>query len=315
MQLNQRRRFTAAAILALFSLSAGTAFGQAERANAGTGPGNAALAQFRGTLQDADRKLKTIEQLFAQLEGMKTIGNNFGDALNDPISQYAMAMSAAFDTAIQQTELAARTQGKEGSTGLVKPFEDLAQQHERGWKSIDDRGRAIVNRVKDGGVLIEKSLLEQATPQDRDEFLRNLSPQGAKEVGQKYPDLFKGKPSSPPKSSSASEPNDSYRMARTRQWPVLEKISDLLIRPAQAAIALTVYSACHNSDGTSLTAAQWATCLQVTQTAITQKAQAQNTYNSCAGAAHGGGDKHWKHLHWKFTMLTTCGAALVFRLA
>ena len=316
MKLNQRRQFAQVALFSLMALGAGSAFAQTERPAPGlpspSGPGiSISPAQFDNALRASASQLASIKQMTVRMEGVKSIGEKFGDELIEPMSKYAQDMSNNFDRAIAPALLAAKTQGKEGSTELVWPFEKLAKDHEKDWKDLDGRAKKIVMHVKEGAIQIDKVLLEQLTLPERNEFQKSLSPKAAKDLEQKHPDLFKGTSS---KSSSVLEPSVSDRVALN--WPTLEKISDFLIRPAHAAIALKVYLACKsNSDGTPLTAAQWSNCAAVTQAAITEKNQAWATYQTCAAAAHGGGDKHWKHFHWKATMLTACTTALTIKLA
>lgn len=272
----------------------------------GTAGGIVSPAQVGTRLQDNDRQLASIEQLFTRIEAAKLITDNYADELSVPLAAYAKAMMESFDTAIKQAELAARSQGKEGSTALLKPFEDLAVKHENRMKQLDGRAQKIVLQIKEGAVQFDKSLLQQLTPQERGEFLQTLHPRGVKEMEQRHPELFKGPPTRP-KSSSTAEPAEGGKVARG--WPMLEKISDFFISPAQAAIAAGVAAACTGP------AVVFDLCGQATLIASNQTSQAQTTFTACWNAAHGGGNKHWKHLHWKGTMQTACTAVLVAKLA
>ncbi|MBI2174675.1 MAG: hypothetical protein HYU33_05725 [Candidatus Omnitrophica bacterium] len=289
-------------------LAGGPVFAQ-ERGTAG---GIVSPAQVGTRLQDNDRQLASIEQLFTRIEAAKLITDNYADELSVPLAAYAKAMMESFDTAIKQAELAAKSQGKEGSTALLKPFEDLAVKHENRMKQLDMRAQKIVLQIKEGAVQIDKSLLQQLTPQERGEFLQTLHPRGVKEMEQRHPELFKEppKPKGQPsgrKSSSTAEPAEGGKVARG--WPMLEKISDFFISPAQAAIAIPVTAACTGP------AVVFDLCGQATLIASNQISQAQTTFTACWNAAHGGGNKHWKHFHWKATMQTACTAVLVARLA
>lgn len=320
MKFNQRRQFVQVALFSLMALGAGSAFAQTERAAPGLpspstpgAPGSIIVStpELDNRLRASASQLASIKQMTERMAGVKSIGEDFGNELIEPLSKYAKDMSDNFDMAINPALLAAKTQGKQGSTAGVWTFEKRALADEKEFKELDGRVKKIVMQVKEGAIEIDKALLVKATPEERAEFQKNLSPKAGKDLEQKHPDLFRGTGS---KSSSVLEPSVSDRVALN--WPTLEKISDFLIRPAHAAIALKVYLACKsNSDGTPLTAAQWSNCAAVTQAAITEKNQAWATYQTCAAAAHGGGGGHWKHFHWKATMLTACTTALVIRLA
>jgi hypothetical protein len=180
--------------LSLAALSgAGPVFSQTAAPSARAVP-----TDLTAKLQESDKRLTSIEEGFTRMEALKTIGDKFGDDLNEPLAAYARGMSESFDAAMKQAELAARSQGKDGSIASIKMFEDLAKKHESRLKQLDGKGQKIVQQVKDGTVEIDKSLIEQATPQDRAEFLQSLSAGGRKSVLQKHPDLFKGLPETLP---------------------------------------------------------------------------------------------------------------------
>lgn len=106
----------------------------------------------------------------------------------------------------------------------------------------------------------------------------------------------------PAESSSTSEPVEGGRVARG--WPMLEKISDFFISPAQAAIALSVYSACHQSPPNQTA------CAQAIQTGTTQAAAAQATFNTCWNKYENTRPKWWRAI-----LRTGCVTALAARLA
>jgi hypothetical protein len=206
-------------------------------------------AQFGTRLQDHDRQLTSIEALVTRIEAAKLTADKekYSDDLSASLAAYAKAMMESFDTAMKQAELANKSQGKQGSTALLKPFEDLATQHENRMKKLDARAQKI---------------------------------------------------KAPLKSSSTSEPAEGGKMARG--WPMLEKISDFFISPAQAAIAITVAAAC-NQHPPNQTA-----CAQAIATGVTQAAAARNTFNTCWNAAQ-------KPLQGLKRL--ACTAALIVRLA
>ena len=169
MKLNSRRQLAQVALFSLLALGAGSDFAQAERGTPGlpspAGQGgkaageqtsdalnakaNAGLitspAQFSTSLQARERELASIEQLFTRIEAAKLPAEKekLFNELSQPLDAYAKGMMESINTALKQAELAAKTQGKEGSTGLVKPFEDLAVKHEQRMKLLDARAEKI----------------------------------------------------------------------------------------------------------------------------------------------------------------------------
>jgi hypothetical protein len=105
-----------------------------------------------------------------------------------------------------------------------------------------------------------------------------------------------------PKSGSIWEPGKDGKTAFVR--PVLQKIGEFFISPAEAAIALSVYSACHRSPPNQ------AACVQGIATGVTQTAAAQATYRACWERLDGVRPKWWRDIR-----RVACVTALVARLA
>jgi hypothetical protein len=208
-------------------------------------------AQFGTRLQGNDRQLVSIEQLFTRMEAAKVTADKekYSDDLSDALAAYAKAIMESFDTANKQAELAAKSEGKGGSTALLKPFEDLAVKHENRLKQLDERAQKIMGS---------------------------------------------------PKSSSISEPAEGGRVAGG--WPMLEKISDFFISPARAAIALSVYTACHQNNPPL--------CTQYTAWGITQTQAAWVIFNACWNNLEGTRPKWWRAI-----LRASCTTGLVVRLA
>jgi hypothetical protein len=111
-----------------------------------------------------------------------------------------------------------------------------------------------------------------------------------------------------PQSGSSSDPAGSAKLARA--WPMLEKVSDFFVSPARAAIALSVYNACHHPSGQTWTQAQQTACNTAIANANSQGAAAHTTYNSCWTRYENTKPKWWKALQ-----RAGCVTALVARLA
>ena len=161
MKFNQRRQLAQVALFSLLALGAGSAFAQTERPAPGlpSPSGPAGIAQERGTpglanpagqanisispaqfstsLQARERELASIEQLFTRIEAAKLPAEKekLFNELSQPLEAYAKGMMESSNTALKQAELR--------STGLVKPFEDLAVKHEQRMKLLDVRAEKI----------------------------------------------------------------------------------------------------------------------------------------------------------------------------
>ncbi len=326
------RRMTVARVglfAALFALGAGsvplTLLGQ-ERPPA---PGGVSAARFAVTLRDADGRLTAIERSFDDLERIDVVSPAFGEAITGPLAAYVSAMTEAFDTAIAEAISASRSQGRSGSVVLVDRFEDLALEHERRTRELDARSQRIIARIKDGALGIDKVLLQSLSPQERGEFRAFLTPDGVRETERRNPGYFKGAPGL---SRSSMQAAPSGSRAGGGIASVLGKLSLVLVRPAHAAalpgnggagraqLAATVVSGCAGVAGALAaskqpTPAQQASCDQATAAASVARTQALQVQSACLAAAHGGGNKHWKHAHFKLTMQTACVAVYVARLA
>lgn len=272
MKLNQRRQLAQVALSTLMALGMGSAFAQVER---GTQGGITSPVQFDTKLKASDRQLGAIEGIFTRIETARLPAEKekLTDELSRPLAAYAKGMIEGFSEAIKQAEIATKSQGKEGSTAILKPFEDLAAKHEQRLKKLDERAQKI------------SSDIEKVEDQ-------------------------------PKKSSSIAEPAEAAKLAIG--WRLLEKISDLFISPAHAAIAIPVVTTCSNANPNSNpppTVAQFAACFVATQTAGALKDQAQITFTACWNAAHRHKLKRDGHIHFPALMHTACTATLVARLA
>jgi hypothetical protein len=96
-------------------------------------------------LKANDSQLTSIETLFNQIDTAKADGDKdkFADNLERRLSAYGKAMSAAFNAALRQAELAAKSKGKQGNVEALKTFEDLATKHEQRLKQLDERGKKM----------------------------------------------------------------------------------------------------------------------------------------------------------------------------
>lgn len=290
--------------LSLFLAGGLMAFGAAVQAQ--PKPGTDATPAFKAKLEPLGGKLRNIEQrvdaLVAKVNKRKLITEaDMEDAeLDKAMQEYADAMKAAYDDAIKQAEQAARSKGKEGNTADLKAFEDLAKAHDKLMKRVEAKTRKVEAQIRAGVIRLDKPVLQKATPAERDEFRKQLKPEGIREMEKLHPDLFKpGKTSLlSPQPESAGAP---LLAAAGYCAPLLGQLGDLLVSPAHAAIALPCVAPC--------AAKNWGACAACV---VNAGAQAVEAYNSFVRCWNGNG-KPWWVPRWLWR--TGCVAALVAKLA
>lgn len=229
----------------------------------------AGQAQERGTTND--RQLTSIETSFTQIENAKTAADKdrLADTLESRLAAYAKAMLESFDAALKQAETAAKSPVRRDSFELLKKFEDQLQSHERRLKRLDERAQKMkpsssLQPIEDGKLAVGWRMLEKVSD--------SIGP--AQESGK-----------------------------ATLGW-LLGKISDAVISPAQAAIALSIYNAC------SATPYNQAACIAATAAGHAQRIAAQNAFNACWNGLEGVRPKWWRAVR-----RAGCVTVLVARLA
>lgn len=102
-------------------------------------------------LKANDSQLTSIETLFDQIDTAKADGDKdkLAGNLERRLSDYGRAMTAAFNAAVRQAELAAKSKGKQGSVEALKTFEDVAAKHEQRLKQLDERAK----KMRSGSIL------------------------------------------------------------------------------------------------------------------------------------------------------------------
>jgi hypothetical protein len=122
----------------LFSVGSAFAADEAARVNMNT---TALIQQSNAKLQANDRKLSEIEGIIARAESARGKDKDqLSDSLSTSLSVYAKGMMDSFDTAINQAQMAAKSEGKRGTLELIEPFEALASKHEQQMNQASERG-------------------------------------------------------------------------------------------------------------------------------------------------------------------------------
>lgn len=300
MEVQSFRTLTVSLFLAAGLLAFGTG------AHAQPKPGADVTPAFKAKIEPLGGKLRNIEQrvdaLVAKVNKRKLITEaEMEDAeLDKAMKEYADAMKAAYDDAIKQAEQAARSKGKEGNTADLKAFEDLAKAHDKRMKQVEAKTRKVEAQIRTGAIRLDKSVLQKATPAEREEFRKHLKPEGIREMEKLHPDLFK-----PGKTSLLSPQLESesalFSAAAGYCAPLLGQLGDLLVSPAHAAIALPCVAPC--------AAKNWAACAACVVNAGGQAVEAYNSFVSCWN----GSGKPWWTPRWLWR--TWCVTKLVAKLA
>lgn len=205
-------------------------------------------------LRNATVMLKSIERLFDKVERQKVVTLEDSEAVSKSTFGYAQAMKSVLDDALESAEIAARTQGKQGSIVPLDTFEKAEKANESRLQKIDIRATSIENRIERGTILIDKPSIEKLSIMERGEFLNSLQPPARTIYIQTQPDLFKpvleapqGKIKSLDKTSESQQsflPNArnvfgyADRYSGTPLSNTLQGINEIIVPPAYAAVAL-----------------------------------------------------------------------------
>ena len=108
-------------------------------------------------LQRNEKLLATIEGSFGQLQAAKAddAKDKEADVLENALSEYAKAMLASFDAAMEQARVVAKSGGKEGDAAAVSAFEAQASDHAKRLDGIDGQARKLLPKA---GWLFEPAL-------------------------------------------------------------------------------------------------------------------------------------------------------------
>lgn len=260
---------------------------------------------FKAVLHANDQKLASIESLLARVESSKVISEKDSEDLGKTMYEYAEAMKNAFDKATKEAEKASKSQGKEGDVQLLNQFENTAKVHERRMQQIEGRTQKLDGLLKVGAIRLDRPLLQKMTPQERGEFRQHLQPKGIQEMEKLHPDLFKGMQNIPmQKPGVSTAPDDGTQVSSLDSiccMAAVSKVGDLLVSPAEAALAAPCIGKC--------LAKNWTACAACV---ASKGPEAIRAWNSFVGCWNGAG-KCWKP--WTWPKKAWCLAKLIGKLA
>jgi hypothetical protein len=209
-------------------------------------------------LRAASVRLKSVETLFDKVESQRLVKLEDSETVSQATFEYVKAMKSALDNALKSAELAARTEGKQGSITPLDTFEKAEKANEPRLQQIEQRATRIDNSIKAGNILIEKPAIEKLSIVERRELFNSLQPPARQIYIQKQPDLFKPvleapqlevpqkelKPLDKPSENQQSIlPSAQNTIKHTNYYVgmvvsnTLQSISNALVPPAYAAVA------------------------------------------------------------------------------
>lgn len=233
---------------------------------------------FKVKIDPAILKLNAIESRIANINREKIVRINDAENLEKAMYEYAEHMKAALDAALQEAQRAGESKGKEGSVKSLKNFEDTAKAHEPRVNKLAKNIESIEAKIKVGTIKLDKPLLQQMTPPEREEFRKFLAPEGIKNMEKLHPDLFK--PGTKPVGSLNLSGRDRVVSSIGGFCGSLpEQIGNFFVSPADAALAAPCVGICW--------AQNWAGCVACVIAASPSAVNAWNEFVSCWNGACG----------------------------
>lgn len=264
-------------------------------------------------LQNASLRLKSIETLFDKVERQKVVTLEDSETVSKSTFDYARAMKSALDDALKSAEIAAKTEGRQGSIVPLDTFEKAEKANESRLQKIDLRATSIENKIKRGNILIDKPSIEKLSIMERRDLLNSLQPPARTIYIQTQPDLFKpvleapqGKIKSLDKTSESQQsflPNArnvfryADRYSGTPLSNTLQGISEIIVPPAYAAVALGCIPLILSKN--------WKAALDCIVKAGSEATGIYNSFVGCYNSASG-----W----FKWVKRASCMARVVIRL-
>ncbi|CBE69205.1 MAG: hypothetical protein F9K13_06515 [Candidatus Methylomirabilis oxygeniifera] len=217
---------------------------------------SAASPTFKAIHDPLEGKLKAIEGVLSGVERRKIVVEADVE-LGKQMYEYAEAMKAAFDQAMKDAEEAAKSQGKKGSVGSLRVFEDTAKAHEKRVKGIETQTKSIESALKKGTIKLDKPVLLKMEPAEREEFRKFLEPPVSKELEKTHPDIFHH-----PRRGTSLDLSGVTQVAENIQGfcsSLPEEVSNFLVTPAEASIAIPCIAPCANAFSNKKNP-NWAAC-------------------------------------------------------
>jgi hypothetical protein len=206
---------------------------------------------FKDRLDSAGLKLNAIDSIITKIEQRKLITVGDDESFEKGLKDYAENTFAALEIAFKDARLFGDTEGKQGTIATLKTFEDTIKAQEPKIRQIQDKIPTIQAQIRTGAVKLDKPLIQQMTPADRDEFKKYVVPEASKDLEKAYPDLF------PEKKSEIPEPGKKFELSlnldEVNQFAqkvedfcssIPEEIGNLFVSKAEASVAIGCVAVC-----------------------------------------------------------------------
>ncbi|GET37593.1 hypothetical protein [Microseira wollei] len=202
-------------------------------------------------LGNATARLNRIETAFNRIERQNVFAVGDSEEISQATLEYAQAMKAALDNALQNAQTLANSQGTQGSITPLDTFEQAEKANQPRLEQLEQRANNIDNKIKAGAIRVDRRAIERLSVAERRELFDSLQAPARQIYLQNQPDLFKSVSTAPQKElKSVNETSATYQSflpENTRITPanyagivvsdMVQNLSDTLIPPAYAAVA------------------------------------------------------------------------------
>jgi hypothetical protein len=169
------RNLVLVSVVALFSAAAfmaNGAFGNPQQQNRQL---TVASPTVRAKLSEGAANVRTVQSVLNRVEKAKYLKEQDVKQLETAMSATAEALYAAFNKATSEAEEAGKSEGKTGSVGSLKAFEDGVTVQLASVNQIEARLKAIQKSVENKSYKMDRSL-EQSLNQTEREQIREARP-------------------------------------------------------------------------------------------------------------------------------------------
>ncbi len=202
-------------------------------------------------LGNATARLNRIEAAFNRIERQNVFAMGDSEEISQATLEYAQAMKAALDNALQNAQTLANTQGRQGSITPLETFERTEKANQPRLQRIEQRANNIDNRIKAGAIRVDRRAIERLSVPERRELFESLQAPARQIYLQNQPDLFKSVSTAPETEiKSVDETSANYQSFLSENMHItpanyagilvsdmVQNLSDTLIPPAYAAVA------------------------------------------------------------------------------
>jgi len=258
-------------------------------------------AAFQQKLAQLNSQLQTVEQRFGagarRIESSARIGVQDLQApdIEQAMEGYTETLKVLTEEALADAERAAKSQGREGDARKLALLETMVKSHEGRTALLRNRADRLYAQVKSGQVVLDRAVLEQLSPAERQEFGDFVSTTARK----RYPaELVPGSRATLELPQLGKLADSLFQTARSRinLAACADWILDSIVTPAHPAMLAGCAGACTYA---------WPSCIACVGLATGLTVQSWSIFRNCW---NGSGKPRWTPL-WLYR--TYCVSALV----